>query len=198
MKCNSHSHKDAVATCEVCKRGICKECADLVEEASGQKEPVCPKCYNEFMYKQLAYFQGQEKKTLIFLIVMAVCYLIGLLMILSGSDSVIFIGIVLVGLWWIPGGFRWMVNSGRAEVAMFGYEYSTEVDSWGKTTTYRKNPYGKYLILVVVLFIFGFITTPVLIIKNLFTWLNAKKQVKALEVGVITDQELEEVLQKIA
>ncbi len=63
MKCNSngHSHKDTVATCEVCKRGICKEWADLVEQASSQKDSVCPMRYNEFMYKQLTYFQGQEK-----------------------------------------------------------------------------------------------------------------------------------------
>lgn len=197
MKCNSHSNKDAVATCEVCKRGICKACADLVEEASGEKEPVCPKCYNEFLGKQLAYFIGQEKKTLIFLCIMAVCYVIGLIMILSGNDGTIFLGVLFTGVWWIPGGFKWMVNSGRAEVAMLGYEYNTSYDSYGNATVRAKNPYGKYLILVIVLLIFGFLTTPILIIKNLFSWLNARKQVKKLEVAVITEQELEDILKNI-
>lgn len=40
--------------------------------------------------------------------------------------------------------------------------------------------------------------TPILMIKNLLSWLNARKQVKLLEVEVITDQELNEVLQNIA
>ena len=55
-----------------------------------------------------------------------------------------------------------MVNSGRAEVVMFGYGYNIQVDFWGNITTYRKNPYYKYYNISNCTIYICFLTTPII------------------------------------
>ena len=54
MKCYNHPDRDAVSTCTVCGRGLCKECTDLYEPV------MCEKCRLESVEKE-----QQETKALI-------------------------------------------------------------------------------------------------------------------------------------
>lgn len=183
MECERHPDRGAVAQCNVCGAGICKECADKTAFIKEQYGTLCVDCLCDKTNKAIGIYRKDNKSRLIRIIVSCILYAIGLFLIIAafvgenGIDLMALIcGIALCGIYT---GITWhkaAKQMHRQKEMEQGVEYV--IDENGNIE--RKDGFWMKIIMCIVGTVIGVVYTPIRVIIDSVQIKRGKKSIAEL------------------
>ena len=126
MKCKRHQDKEVVALCSNCNTGLCAECAEATVAVRERFGTLCIPCYKETVSQAISYYEKDSSKRLTNIIVSAILYIFGLIVMLTnatGTDYIsIAVGIFLCGFYSAISGWKKGEAEHDAYVTRFTYK----------------------------------------------------------------------------
>ncbi len=175
MNCGNHCERKAIATCEICGEGMCRECVDntsCVNDLLGVKH-ICKDCAIKNVNELIEHVKARKKYFLKRSIKAIIFYVIGILIVITALVTAMdvwqqfitmfLIGYLLIGIYPVISAFRAAKKVDEEYEAKHGASYTIDLD---KGTITKDTPIATKLIYCLFALAFGPIASLVMIING--------------------------------